>query len=469
MALNKHMKDLCGPTEIIPDTLTSEEKTIAESQAADLERKHGPNFLFTPDQEGGKINGQPAEAPILSKLIAAFVKPGNSLVCAFENGCGFPGFVKGLSPNGTSLSYRDVLLEHAVRILPTTDTTYQLSGGSFAGVELSLANQERWQIAKMIRRGFGDVDADVRLLQEGRFISQLPPAVANKFPKVRQEDVVERPDQIGYRMEYCPYPTMAELVLSGHLTPDQIVEALTHIYHSMFEDAYCLPESSDRADDNYFERIDRRMARVLDTSNSIGTKLKPLLKAESLTIDGQEYPGFFPLYEALKANRGHQRLAIPPDHCVAHGDMILEDMLLHPVSGNFKLIDPNGPSSSKYYDIAKTLLSLATKYELFYFNRFRVEQDEKDHTDVHIIFDDPEMAQRYEEMTEGFWDFLESQSNVFFDRDPVWRDRLNLLNALQNLSIVMFHLIHHGKEGRAISFLLMGIKQLSRFFEKQSN
>ena len=149
--------------------------------------------------------------------------------------------------------------------------------------------------------------------------------------------------------------------------------------------------------------------------------------------------------------------------------MILEDILLQPYSAEFKLIDPNGRSHSRYYDLAKTFLSLATKYELFYFERFSLEYDDRDQTDIHIVFDDPEMAASYEEMCENFWGFLERHAPQFFKGEPEWKDRLMLLNGLQNLAIVMFHLIRHNREDRAIAFLLMGIKQLNGFFEAQNH
>jgi hypothetical protein len=147
--------------------------------------------------------------------------------------------------------------------------------------------------------------------------------------------------------------------------------------------------------------------------------------------------------------------------------MILEDILLHPYQADFKLIDPNGRSHSRYYDIAKTLLSLQTKYEIFYFDSFKLDYNEYDKADVNIIFDDPSMAEYYDEMCERFWKYLEQHAHQFFKDDPYWKDRLMLLNGLQNLSIVMFHLIRHDKEERAIAFLLMGLKQVSAFLKSQ--
>jgi len=461
MALNKLGKDFCGPNELVRDVLKKDEKIRAAKELSWIIDNYSCHLIFTPNKQGGRINEQEVACHNLSKVFGSFISDGHSLIFAFRDRAAFTYFVEDLL-NQDSKTYSELLIKHSVRIVPTTGTAYTLSGGSFAGVGLTL-NDKAWQITKMIQRGFGDVDADVRLLAEGKFIAGLPPQAVNKFPKVKYEDIIEAPNQVGYRMEYCPYPTVAELVLSEHISPEQTIEALSNIYRVMFAEVYCIGLGPEERDDSYFERIDRRMERIVATPEHIGAKIKRLLKAQKIRIDGKEYEGFFSLYEKVRNSSVHSNLALPKDHCIAHGDMILEDILLNPYDGEFKLIDPNGRSHSRYYDLAKTLLSLATKYELFYFNEFRLEHDAKDEMDIHIVFNDPGMVDKYNQMEELFWEFLKKEERSFFREDPFWQERLRLLNALQNLAIVMFHLIHHDKEERASAFLLMGIKQLSNY------
>jgi hypothetical protein len=196
----------------------------------------------------------------------------------------------------------------------------------------------------------------------------------------------------------------------------------------------------------------------------IGEDLKKLIQLDTVIIDGKEMQGFWKLYEQIKSNKHIKSLAIPPDSCCSHGDMILEDILLNPYTNKFKLIDPNGGTHSKYYDVAKTLLSLSTYYELFYFDKFSLEFD-KNGQSVNIHFEDEEIRKYYEEMNSEFWSFIENNANRFFNGEEKWKLRLMLLNGLQNISIVMFHLIHHKKESRAIAFLLMGITKLNQFLQ----
>jgi len=103
---------------------------------------------------------------------------------------------------------------------------------------------------------------------------------------------------------------------------------------------------------------------------------------------------------------------------------------------------------------------LDTFYELFYFDEFEVATDESA-SDVSLTFNRPELVKTYQEMSENFWAFLRKNSASFFPNDPDWEKRLVLLNGLQNLAIVMFHLIRHQKEDRAIGFLLMGMQKLT--------
>jgi len=462
MAFNKLDHHSCGPKEQMK-TVDADQKTYCRNEAKAIVAKGAKDFLFTPNEAGGLLNGIVVDFPRISQLFRTFIPNGHSLVFSFKDETEFVLFIEDILEKKHS-AYSDLLLRYSVRTIPTQNTHYQFSGGSFARVNLSLVDNQRWEVSKMVTKGIGDVDADQRLLAEGKFIRDLPPRAAPLFPRVH--GVTELPTEVGYQMAYCPFPTMAELVLSRQITPEQTVDFLTGIYETMFSKVYSKDDPNNK-DDNYFNRIDRRRERIFATPKGVGERLKRLLSAEHLIIDGKEYHGFNKLFESVKQDEHYRRLAIPPDHSVCHGDMVLEDILFQPYTGEFKLIDPNGRSHSRYYDIAKTLLSLATKYELFYFDRFSLEYDPHDETDIHIHFDDPQMAEAYDRMGELFWEFLRKNASQFFKNEPEWQDRLKLLNALQNLAIVMFHIVRHNKEERAIAFLLMGIKKISSFLNLQ--
>jgi len=443
-------------------TCLAEAENIATS-------KFPPHFLFVPS-EGGILNGSLRPYPQLSHVFSQIVPENSSLVFAFNHNREFREFFTELISKERS-SIKDIFLRYGVQQIPSTHDSYQLSGGSFATVMLEYSQNHKWSISKLItlKEGQRDIDADVRLLDEAKFIATLPPSIARYFPRVYPEDISETATELGYKMEYCPYPTLAELVLSRHLNPEATIEQLANIYDTMFSKVYSCHADNFDQDDDYFERISRRIDRVLTTPDHIGARLKRLLREQSLTINGKPVKGFFPMFESLRSDEISKSLVIPPDYCVCHGDMILEDILVNPHNNDFKLIDPNRHSYSKYYDIAKTLLSLFSKYELFYFDAFSLNVDKYNKNDINIVFDDPEMTEIYQEMGEHFWAFLESNAHAFFKNDPQWRERLILLNGMQNISIVMFHLIQHKNEDRAIAFLLMGLQQVARYQEMIDN
>lgn len=423
------------------------------------------HFLFSPKNGCCIINGQVEHYPAIGALLRNFIQQDQALVIADRERGQFSYLLTGLM-DGTRHRVSDLLLKQSVRLIPSTELPFRLSGGSFAGVDLYMGDDHKWKVYKFINRERRDEDADVRLAREGAFIRDLPAAPKAMFPFVGPSDVIETDRFVGYNMVYCPYPTMAESLLSGHCDGRQIVDAIGNIYEHMFHDMYVHPEPDDEQDDSYFERIDRRFDRIMQTPESVGPRLKMLMRRESLCIDGQRYDGAFPLYERVKQSEEYRRLACPPDHSLCHGDMILEDILLQPYTGEFKLIDPNGRSHSKYYDVAKTLLSLDTFYELFYFDEFQLDAD-KDMDNVSIGFHQPQTVEVYRDMSERFWAFLRGNAAKFFPGDPDWEKRLVLLNGLQNLAIVMFHLIKHQKEDCAIGFLLMGIRKLSQALDSQ--
>jgi len=422
------------------------------------------HFLFTPNDNGGLINGNEADLPTLCSFFRPVCTADMSLVFAFSGQTTMNAFIKDAIENGLS---EQVLIAHSIRRIHGSMTEKRLAGGSFSSVTLSLANQTQWRVIKTIYGAQSqNIDAGTRLIDEAKFIAGLPPSASMAFPHIESGGIILEPDRVGYVMNYCPYPTLAESFIEGYASPKELIDHYCNIYEFMLTNVYSHPEAPEKQDDNYFERIDRRFKQVMDTEPNRGAWLKKILEARIVHIDGREYDGFLPAYERLKKDSFARYLAIPPDHCLSHGDMIMEDILLHPHSGKFKLIDPNSKSCSKYYDLAKTLLSLSTKYELLYFDRFHIDKNIKDDCDVKITFNDHDLLAAMDFMEEKFWNYLEENSRPLFGDDPHWRERLILLNSLQNAAIVMFHFIHHDKEERAVAFLLMAIKKLSLFFDR---
>lgn len=241
------------------------------------------HFLFSPKNGGCSVSGQVEHYPAVGAFLRNYIQQDHALVIADKERGQFSRLLTELMDDSKQ-RVSDLLLKQSVRIIPSAELPFRLSGGSFAGVDLYMGDDHKWKVHKFINREQRDEDADVRLAREGAFIRDLPAAPKAMFPFVGPSDVIETDRLVGYNMDYCPYPTMAESLLSGHCGGKQIVDALGNIYGQMFHDMYVHPEPDDEQDDSYFERIDRRFDRVMQTPESVGPRLKMLMRRERVLV-----------------------------------------------------------------------------------------------------------------------------------------------------------------------------------------
>ncbi|MCD6109632.1 hypothetical protein J7J83_02645 [bacterium] len=269
MAINKHSQSFCekDTTQCLQDIDCSLYLKAIEEASRIIQSFPG-HFLFTPS-DNGYINEKPVNCPILTQVFKKIITEGHSIVFSLT-AIDFMDFINELFSN-KNISIELLLSKYKIQTIPSNSTNYILSGGSFAQVYLNL-NNFRWRVSKLIKGNFGDIDADIRLIDEGIFISNLPSNVAKYFPRVSQKDVLKIPPVIGYHMEYFPYPTIAEQIFSGDLSPERAVFYLKNIYQAMLENVYSVEKSKTEDHDDYLQRIDRRMQRILDTPDNIRYK-----------------------------------------------------------------------------------------------------------------------------------------------------------------------------------------------------
>ncbi|OGD88659.1 hypothetical protein A2693_02105 [Candidatus Curtissbacteria bacterium RIFCSPHIGHO2_01_FULL_40_12] len=463
MLITRRHIDISLPNENIKLRPDLAKQVVAEARR--LQSSFPADFLLSSSSRRAvKVNGHSVYFPYLSALFSRFLNEETALVFSIKNPFMFEKFIKeavSCLPNEKI----KLLLKYGIKTVQSTTTDIKLDGGSFSEVTLFLYKNKRWRIKKETNSNYnGDIDAGVRLREEAYFLTSLPKEARHLFPKVYGENSVSKSSRIGYEMEYFPYPTFAQLLFCGNLTAGMALRLLINIYGSLEKTLYS-HKSHIKRDDDYFSRIDRRLERVFRTPSNSGTNLKKILNRTKITIGGFECEGFFPIYEKLRNDKSCRQLLTFPDYSLCHGDMILEDILINPLDGDFKLIDPNGQSFSKYYDFAKTFLSLSTYYEHFYFDLFDLNYKTDGNIDIRF-FDDRAIAV-YDNLSGLFWHYLREYSEFYFANDKLWRRRILFLTALQNIAIVMFHLIKHNNENRAIGFLLTGIKKLNEFYYEQ--
>lgn len=460
MLITKQDSSLSLASETAGNEPNLVKKIIAEARRLQLSLP--ADFLLTcPSKKTVKFNGYTAYFPYLSVILSKFLNDETALIFSIRDPSIFEKFIS----EAIYCSPYDLfklLLKYGIRVVSSKTTDIKLDGGSFSEVNLFLYKNKWWRIKKEINSDYNDdVDAGVRLSQEADFLKSLPVEAKHLFPKVYGENSASRSSWVGYEMEYFPYPTLAQSMFYGNLTAGMALRFLINIYENLKKTLYSHKRHI-KQDDDYFSRIDRRLDRIFKTPSNEGINLKRLLKKRRIAIDGLEYEGFPSIYEKIRDDKSCRQLLTFPEYSLCHGDMILEDILVNPLTGDFKLIDPNGHSFSKYYDFAKTFLSLSTYYEHFYFGLFKLNY--KTDGSIDIRFFDERTIALYDNLSNFFWHYLGEYSQFYFGKDKFWRKRILLLTALQNIAIVMFHLIRHNNEPRAIGFLLTGIKKLNEFY-----
>jgi len=308
-------------------------------EARDICKYTDGDFLLTPGQNVIWVNKSEMPYKNISMLLHLFITDEYSLVIVNQTKLELSNFISDLLNKNINYkkTYHDILIEHNVRIVYANLELHRLKGGSFSKVELFI-DKNRWRISKRIIYPKGDEDADIRLYREGVFVTGLPDCARRLFPDIRQEEIYCTPELIGYQMEYCPFPTLGELVITKQVDPFGLIKCLEVVCESLIENMYVNKFNYCQSDDNYFKRISRRIKRINDTPSDIGITLKKLLLADQLVINGERCEGFYHIYRKLIQCNELSTLAFPPVVTLCHGDLILEDILMNPFSREFKVI-----------------------------------------------------------------------------------------------------------------------------------
>lgn len=351
----------------------------------------------------------------------------------------------------------------------TPDGQMILSGGSYSTVSLRV-DCGAALVCKKIKKVRGDYDIDTheRLRLESRYLQQLPAGASALFPRLKSER--DTPYEVEYEMEFVPFPTVGELVFQRCLNGHQLFELLRRVYASVACSMYPHPplELGCRGrEEGYLDRIERRMAVILNCRDAPIGRLRKLFLAEQVTVNGVKCPSISALVKRLRRTRRFERVVNPVQRRLCHGDLILEDILVDPrCNEEFYLLDPNPVSWSPLFDIGKTMLSLWVGYEFLYYDLFCIEKfsEKRDgEIDVRIVLGRPDCQDQYEDAAELFHEFAEKElaDDAGLGASD-FRAQLRLTAALHALAIPMFHLLHHKKEARAVAFACLGLYHASK-------
>lgn len=340
---------------------------------------------------------------------------------------------------------------------PAAHTDYiHFAGGSYSKT-FAYYSHGSWKVVKQCKV-FNHRDKDLRLKSEIDSIAGLPPMARKLFPCVLNRQLTDT--LLKYELEYIPYDNFSEIVRSGAYSPEYLSSLLEKIYSTLFDVLY-LPHKAINNTAKTLNYVDVIRERLHETVHELPKYhlLRIFIDAPTVLINGIEYPG---LENTLK--RAEQFLKdrpMPQTH--NHGDLILQDILLNPETGDFRLIDSNGYSTSYMNDFAKTLLCLQTKYDLLYNGDYSLgtEIKNKRQPEARLTFTADDHFSTLDAMNANFQNYLVKNQIRFFENNTEWRETLQVLCGLQNIAIVMFHVLHHKKSKRACAFLLSGITTIN--------
>ncbi|HEY3821978.1 MAG TPA: hypothetical protein VGL81_32650 [Polyangiaceae bacterium] len=227
-----------------------------------------------------------------------------------------------------------------------------------------------------------------KLLREIEWLRRVRPWAPAHFPEVL--GVRFGDGWAEYDMPFCPWPTLAELVLSDRVSADGAVRIASPILDLAFREVYArqraeAPREAFRTE--YLQKLVHRVGAGAGQSRTFDA----LCRASSLEVNGAACRSPLELARAIDADRALCARLQPPHAGPFHGDFKIDNFLVAPVPGEFILIDPRGSTTTGsndgdyLEDVAKLRTSTRGLYDLV---RGGMLRPVVDGTRVHLACDD---------------------------------------------------------------------------------
>lgn len=329
-----------------------------------------------------------------------------------------------------------------------------LAGGSYSRVSLHVEADKPVVRKRLAVSESPSEDRELRQIQEIEWLTAAPAAVSELFAPIIATRHSET--ELELKLQFVPGYTLAELVFQRRLDGPGLAAALAHVYSLVSSTLWSRPPLTDAAarSAGYVQRIRRRIGDILASDYPADGVLRSFLQARTVVVDGRRCVGPRRLLEIL----GEQRwdpVVNPAGSTLCHGDLILEDILVSARAPHgFRLVDPNPANGNPLFDLAKTMMSLWLGYELIYFDLFAIAwRQGREAVEVEIELGAEEVQAVYRDAAERFVSFVEVElaHRLALPRNDL-RSLLRMSAAIHMLAIVVFHLLHHGREQRALAF-----------------
>ncbi len=290
----------------------------------------------------------------------------------------------------------------------------------------------------------------IKLKKEINFYKNIPSELRVFFPILLNKD---QKGKVSLELEYLPFPNLAEIFLFRKITANRwetIVNSLFNIYSEFYlnnNSQKFLYDSSHL----YSEKLSQRLKILNKLLDNLDSELLKKIINNGIKVNNHFLPSLNSTNAKLQKEL--KQIEIQRPLLFGHGDLCFNNILIEPISGSIKLIDPKADSIGNnrigyvdpLYDLAKLNHSFSCFYDSVVNNMFSISYD----NDQYIL--------------KVFKPFNYEVANFYFQK--IFLDNLidkELLRILtSNLFLSMLPL-HKDDEQKMVALLIIG---LSLFYD----
>ena len=289
-----------------------------------------------------------------------------------------------------------------------------------------------------------------KLRLEAKLIEQAPPQIKRFFPAILRSS--GRDESWEVEMEYVGYPSLAEVFLYGNIGPNtwrRIIDALGQAYDAFYASEKVVQENASWL---YSEKTMTRLAMLERLIAAQPDHSLARIFEHPFTVNGLSLPSLRESF-SLMVDVCHELEASCELH-VGHGDLCFNNILVDPLYGSLKLIDPKAaihPGTGQLglmhglYDLAKLNHSFVGLYDSIVNRLYRLSCADDTHFEAQIY-----APPNCHDICRMF------QNRLLLERS----DELACTQATANLFLSMLPL-HQEDQQRMLMFAIVGSVLLS--------
>ncbi len=215
----------------------------------------------------------------------------------------------------------------------------------------------------------------IKLKKEINFYKNIPSKLKVFFPIFLTQD---RKDKVNLELEYLPFPNLAEIFLFRKIGSNRwstIVKSLFNIYSEFY-----LNNNAEKFFRNsshlYSDKLKQRINTLNEIENNLNNKFIDKIINIGVKVNNNFLPSLKVTYSKLQKQLKEFEKQRPL--LFGHGDLCFNNILIEPISGSIKLIDPKADSIEDkkigyvdpFYDLAKLNHSFRCFYDSIVNNMF---------------------------------------------------------------------------------------------------